>query len=664
VISIAIATAVLGSVVLGVCEHVLGSILLGSPDQGGPWPVDITLAATGRVIVTQLVFWPPVMVMCAVIYWLFARWRARAATEPFFLALFALLVTVVVLPADLEMSQRLRATFLIPGLVAGLGLTAAVYAVAWRLRRRLGAARLRRWLWVATGLAVVVTLVTGFCLVRCPLFNPGAYRVSETGRRAAPQAGPDVLWIVLDAVRADRLSLYGHEARTSPFLEEFAGQSTVFDRAIANGMWTLPTHASMFTGLAVRSHGVGYTTFRLDDSFRTVSDALREAGYATGLFSNNSLVAPMSNLSKGFDTALVLYHFQRATRFSLGFLCEKWGITPPLPWLDLDYGAALTNELVARWLDVHSDEPVFVFINYMEGHLPYRIPRQYRERFMSADEVERSFDLRYRVYGELEEWLNIDALIDGYDHMRQSDREVIKRQYEAAVRYLDDRIRELIDIFSRSGRGDNTLVVITSDHGEYLDTHGMWSHHFLTYQDLIHVPLLLRAPGGAAAQRIETVVQLSDLYATVLRAALGPQATPTGPYTRDLFEVAAQGGERRIAVSECFGAERSARRRLLAKDDAQLRHRATGQIAAVAARFKFIRSRDGMRELYDLLNDPGELENLVHSQWWETGGLETYIDRWLEAVPAHKPPQGRERPQLDRDMLKALRGLGYVGDEE
>jgi len=511
---------------------------------------------------------------------------------------------------------------------------------------------------------VIVALVTGFCFVRSPLFNPGAYRVTKRSTRTATQARPNVLWIVLDAVRTDRLSVYGYHAPTSPFLEEFARQSLVFDRATADGMWTPPSHASMFTGLAGRAHGVGYTTFRLDDCFRTVSDVLGEHGYATGLFSNNPLVGPGTNLSKGFETCLMVYDFQRATRFSLAFLCEKWGMTPPLPCLDLDFGAALTNELVARWLDAHGDVPVFVFINYMEAHLPRRIPRQYREMFMSADEVHRSFDLRRRVYGELLNWLSIDALIDGYDHMPQFDRDVVKRQYEAAIRYLDDRVREMIDIFSDRGLGDNTLVVITSDHGEYLDTHGMWAHEYLTYQDVIHVPLLLRAPGRGAPQRVRTLVQLSDLYPTVLRAALGADAAQTGLNTRDLFEVAAKGGEHRIVVSECFGPEQSATKRLLAKNDAQLRHRATRQIAAVGSRFKFIRSRDGTRELYDLLNDPGELENLVAWRRRQARRLEMYIDRWLAAVPVHKPEQQRGRVEPDAQLLKVLRGLGYVADDE
>ncbi|MFQ5805140.1 MAG: sulfatase [Phycisphaerae bacterium] len=660
----AVASAVLGSVVLAVCEHAAAALFFPRPMQGETWPGDIVIAATGRMIATYFLFWIPIFAVGGVLYWRFAPRRSPAMPEPFFLALFALLAALVVIPADLEIARRLRAVFLIPGLLAGLSLTAAVYFLARSVHRRVGEMRLRRLFRRATGLAALVALATGFFFVRSPLFDPGAYRVAGGNPPNLAHQRAHVLWIVLDAARADRLGLYGHKAPTTPFLDEWAKQSMVFDRAIANGMWTLPTHASMFTGLPARRHGLGHATFRLDDSFQTVAAALRENGYATGLFSNNILVAPKTNLSKGFDTPLVVYHFQQATRFSLAFLCEKWGITPPVPWLDLDYGAALTNELVARWLDAHRDAPVFVFINYMETHLPFRIPRRYRELFMSGDQVHRSFDLRRRVYGELEEWLNIDALIDGYDHMPPFDREVVKRQYEAALRYLDERVREVIDIFRRRGLLDNTLVVITSDHGEYLDTHGMWSHHFLTYQDVIRVPLLLRNPGRTDQQRVATPVQLSDLYPTVLRATLGAPATETTHNARDLLEVAADGGQPRTVISECFGAELAVGPRLLARSDPRLRHRATTQITAVDSRFQYIRSGDGLRELYDFGEDPGALENLQYSHWEEARRLDDYIEWWLRAVPAYEPKQNRKRVRPDREILDALKALGYLGDEE
>jgi arylsulfatase A-like enzyme len=659
----AIASAVLGSAALGVGEHIVGRIFFKLETRGEPWPWDIAVAAAGRNIATHLLFWVPIMVACGVPYWLIARRRTEAAPVPFFLSFLALLASFVVLPADLELAKCRREVFLLPGLAAGLVLSAVIYFLARGLVHRLGERRFQRWLWSATGAAATVVLVAVLCFIRSPLFNPGAYRVPRVSSGTPTHKRTNVLWIVLDTARADRLGVYGHEAATTPFLDEWAQHCVVFDRAIANGIWTLPSHASMFTGLPACSHGCGFNTDWLDDSFQTVAEVLRENGYATACLSSNPFVGPQTNLSKGFDTPLVIYDFQRAIRFSLALLCEKWGLTPPIPWLDLDYGAALTNHLVARWLAEHADTPVFVFINYMEAHLPYLTPKRYRQLFLPSNGVHRSYELRRSVYGKLEDWLGFDANIDGYEVMPPFDRQVIKRQYEAALRYLDDRMREVIDIFRQRGLLDDTLVVIAADHGEYLDTHGLWSHHFLTYQDVIHVPLLLRAPDHTKPQRIKTCVELSDLYPTVLRAALGATAAETGPDSRDLLKVAVNGGEERIAISEYFGPQPSIKPRLLAKRDPRLRHRAAAQIAAVDSRFKFIRSGDGTRELYDLLNDPRELDNLEYKHWKEADQLDRHIERWLKVTPQYQPKPAPAEAKPDRDIERLLKALGYVSDD-
>jgi arylsulfatase A-like enzyme len=629
------------------------------------WPWGIMAAATGRIILTQLLFWTPILAAFGVLYWLLARRRTDAAPEAFFLALFTLLTVAAVFPLDLEIAGCLRADLLIAGIVVGVGLSGSIYLLTRGICRRVGRPRFRRWFRLAAVAAAVISVVAVVCFARSPLFNPGAYRVSQANAANSMPGRTNVLWIVLDTLRADRLGVYGCERPTTPFLDEWAKESITFDRVIADGIWTLPTHASMFTGLPPCTHGCGYKTDFLDTSFRTVADVLRENGYATACFSNNPFVGPQTNVSKGFDTPLVIYHFQRATRFSLALLCEVLGLTPPLPWLDLDYGAALTNRLVARWLDEHADTPAFVFINYMEAHLPYRVPKRYRRLFLASDGVQRSYELRRSVYGKLEDWLGFDANVDGYDQMAAYDREVIKRQYDAAVRYLDDRVREVIELYRDRGLLENTLVIITADHGEYLDTHGMWSHHFLAYQDVIHVPLLLRPPGRTGAQRVGACVQLSDLYPTVLRVTLGPgSVAPTGQ-ARDLLELAAGGDEERIATSEYFGPQPSVKPRLLAKRDPKLRHRAAAQIAAVDSRFKFIRSGDGTRELYDLLGDPGELNNLEYSHWKEARRLEEHIDRWLKVVPEYQPKPGEAGiGGPGRDTMELLKALGYISDDD
>jgi arylsulfatase A-like enzyme len=207
----------------------------------------------------------------------------------------------------------------------------------------------------------------------------------------------------------------------------------------------------------------------------------------------------------------------------------------------------------------------------------------------------------------------------------------------------------------------NTLVVIASDHGEHLGTHGLWGHRFLTYQDLARVALQIREPGRRQGVRVSTPVQLSDLYVTVLNATLRPLPDQPIRDTRDLLAIAARDGEPRVAVCECNGPAPTTMRRFEGCTDPVVLHRATCQIAAVGPRFKLIRSADGERELYDLREDPGELHNLIDERPEEAKQLGAYVRAWLEATPAYAGPSEAGKSSR-RDALDSLRALGYVGD--
>ena len=211
---------------------------------------------------------------------------------------------------------------------------------------------------------------------------------------------------------------------------------------------------------------------------------------------------------------------------------------------------------------------------------------------------------------------------------------MLQGQYDAVIRYLDDRVREVIGMFAQRGLLDNTLVVITSDHGEHLGTQGMWGHRFLTYQDLAHVTLQIREPQRQRGARISTPVQLSDLYATVLNATLRQPNANESSRACDLLALAERGGEPRVAICECDGPAPMNLKWFEGRTDAAVLHRMTPQIAAVDQRFKLIRSADGRRELYDLLADPGELHNLIDQRPDEAERLDAHIRAWLEATPA------------------------------
>jgi len=689
------AGALFHAILAAVCVAHVGGVLLAAGELGLVWrsvarqlagtelPGWLLLAAFGRAAVTHVLFWIALLTPCALVYAALARRRPRASPLPILTAIWILAVGFLVLPADLELGGRARPAYLYGGWLAAVVLAAAAFVV---LRRIFARAPLRRLKIVgaATLPAFAILLVGAAALARSPLHNAAEYRVAAArplSGTPSPQSPPNVLWIVLDTARADRMSCYGHSRPTTPFLDELARSSLLFERAIADGMWTVPAHASMFTGRSLREHGADHRHLWLDDAFRTVAETLAERGYATACLSNNPLVAPHTNLTQGFTTRTNVHHLRQLTRFSLDYLGEKWGLARLPGWLDGDYGAALTNRLVADWLDRAADGPVFVFINYMETHLPYRVPRRCRELFLTPAQVDRSYALRHRVYGNLLSRFDRDYCLASTPVAAPSDEEILRGQYDAAVRYLDDRVREAVGLFERSGRLANTLLIVCSDHGEYLGGHGMWGHRFLAYQDLIHAALLVRAPGGTQAARIKTPVLLSDLYGLVLDAVGagdegGAASAPRGRRgTGETAGLYVRPGERTlplsheigppaepaIVVSACGGPDADTLRRFEAVRDPRVLHRSSAQFAALDGRYKYIRSADGLRELFDLDADPDELRNLIDAEPDAARRLDELLGAWLAAVPAYQPPADRTR---SGDVDRALRSLGYVGDDE
>jgi hypothetical protein len=229
--------------------------------------------------------------------------------------------------------------------------------------------------------ACAILVITGGCFVRSPLLNPAGF-VQSIEHAPSPKADdPHVLWIVLDTVRADHMSLHGYARDTTPRLAAFAKDALVFDRAIANGIWTLPSHTSMFTGQSVWEHGADHRNPQMPAGRATVAEVLSDHGYATAVFSNNPWVAPPTGLTRGFDDCHIIYHLRHVARSSIGAMIERLGVQPPLPWLDEDFGGALTNRLIADWLAQHTgDRSLFLFVNYMDAHLPYRVPRPFRAK--------------------------------------------------------------------------------------------------------------------------------------------------------------------------------------------------------------------------------------------------------------------------------------------
>jgi arylsulfatase A-like enzyme len=439
---------------------------------------------------------------------------------------------------------------------------------------------------------------------------------------------PNIVLISLDTTRADHLGVYGYPKPTSPNLDRFAQRATVYERAYSTSSWTLPTHASIFTGLLPMQHGaqsdpasdnrsLSYGVRPLAGSFATLGELLRDAGYRTAAVVGGPALRREVGISQGFevyDDELTSLH----DRFH-GRRAEVVG------------SAAIG--LVERF----GDEPYFLFVNFFDPHAPYAPPAPWDRDLVKPDEKEHMAQLIGRLTaGEAPE------SIDRYPDDQRSWIRGMLAAYDAEIRYMDAHLGRLLDAIAASPRGADTLIAVTSDHGESFGEHFYLSHGAHLYEDNVRVPLLLRMPGARDGARVADQVQTHQLFATLLRAA--GVAVPEGVEDRGLE---ATGDDILLEVR---------RSDLNVKIFGDFFDR--DQLAIQSWPFKLVLRTTGDPELFDIANDPSELHDLAESEPERVAEL---LARLREEV-ASRPPAYSEgdRPELRPETEEALRELGYI----
>jgi arylsulfatase A-like enzyme len=356
----------------------------------------------------------------------------------------------------------------------------------------------------------------------------------------------NVLFVVLDTVRADHLGPYGYERGTTPELSAFADGATVFESAVAPAPWTLPVHASLFTGLYPSQHGADQESPYLD-GVTTLASVLSAAGYDTACYSSNAWITPYTSLTDGFDDHDSFFEVLPRDLLS-GPLASAWQAVNDNESLRKLASrvvrlGAMAHERLARGEgadtktpsvidrtksfidDSESDRGWFAFVNLMDAHLPYYPPEEYREAFapgVDPDDVcQNSKEYNAGVR-------DIDA--DEWDD--------VQRLYDAEIAHMDAELGRLFDWLRRTDQWEETTVIVCADHGELHGEHGLYGHEFALYDELITVPLLVKHPDLEAGRR-DDLVELLDLYHTTLDAlAVDPDAVidtaaSDGPVPRD-----------------------------------------------------------------------------------------------------------------------------------
>ncbi|WP_135854096.1 sulfatase-like hydrolase/transferase [Halorussus salinus] len=502
--------------------------------------------------------------------------------------------------------------------------------------------------------------------------------------------GPNVLFVVLDTARA--ATVFGDDAaEVAPRLTEFAESGVRFTNATANGPWTLPSHAAMFTGQRTSDHGAHAGTKQFSAGDRSLPARLGRMGYRTAAFSNNPWISPSFGFdgfdhfspcwklfSKGADLASIAKTEDRSeqVRELAGELLSPTGPQTLVNSLYMqffretyDSGARRTVRRMKRWFrsrDGDDDRPFFAFANFMEPHLAYDPPERFQREFLTDGQIARA------------ETVNQDAWahITGADERTAEEFEILHGLYKAELRYLDQRLGDLLDFLAESGELDDTAVVLVGDHGENIGDHGLMDHQYCLYDTLVHVPLVVRPPGDAGDRlrgaTCEEPVELRDLYPTILSLAGGDPADldaldSGGP---DLDSATSRNvlvsdeadeslcSDREYAVSEYLHPQPEIGD-VRDRYDEVPRDISTFDRALRAVRtpdWKYVEASDGTEELYDLREDPAETRNLV-------GERPAVADRLRERATDDLGPleyRSGDETDIEEGTKRQLEELGYL----
>ena len=517
--------------------------------------------------------------------------------------------------------------------------------------------------------------------------SPGGDRILRNSR-------PDVLLIVLDTLRRDRLSIYGNPRETSPHLDAFAAGATVFDRAVSSSQWTVPAHASLFTGLYPSVHRVTQGHSRLSERIFTLAQRLSEAGYHTVSFCNNALVGLLDNgLQRGFErfynyagaapnrpfdsrgpaARVAGRQFSRFARWvenrfarsdTLFRIAQHPRLTPLWSRLIRFKGCteASIDDLVAYWrrhMSGGSGRPLFAFLNLMGTHLPYTPPREVIDRV--APEIYG--DRRAHAFMR---FINTNAA--GWScppdpPYEEWQRAVLRGFHDAEIASQDAHLGRLFRHLEAMAALDRALIIVVADHGEMHGGHGLFGHGFSAYQELVHVPLIIRGEGFPAGVRIGISVSTRRVFHTVLQAA-GIDASPAAGGGAELALANAVDGlsdpEGGVVFAEAFPSQMvlSLLRR---RNPSLIERRRLDQVcrAVYVDGHKLMTVGPHVEGLYEVERDPAEVHDVADVHPGIVTGLKHRLDTWLDAAGLLRHDRA-EYSEVSPEAMRQLRALGYI----
>ena len=436
--------------------------------------------------------------------------------------------------------------------------------------------------------------------------------------RSTRPAKPSVILVSVDCLRADHLSAYGYPRETSPHIDAFSREAVLFETAVAASTYTLPSHASMLTGLPPSLHGANLSR-GISPSVAYAPESLRRAGYRVSAVVSAAFLSQVYGFHRGFHS----YRVNGGRAASI-----------------IDRALAVVDE--------GEGQAQFLFVHLYDVHAPYTAPKEFIDRFLEpgvdVTESIRVMTLRARPPNDAE-LKHVIAL------------------YDAEVAYVDQEIGRFFDELKARGLFDTSLIIITADHGEAFQEHGAWRHgrgRSLDkpglYDEIVHIPLIVKWPGETTGVEVASVVSQMDVSATILEAAGIEFSSPWSLGLRRHRDGGRNVSTRHVIAEAVTRDPKRGASLQIALRDERSKYIASFRASTLSELYETSPIKE---ELYDLRSDPLEQHNLQADPGYSPGSFRIEVQSYLELVRESSPVDG-EDITFDEELLEELRALGYL----
>jgi arylsulfatase A-like enzyme len=443
---------------------------------------------------------------------------------------------------------------------------------------------------------------------------------------------PNIFLLTVESLRPDHMGSYTGERDTTPNLDAFARESVVYEDAHSVTSWTLASHASMFTGLYPTAHGAVESRSRLDGEIATLADLLAQHGYQTAGFASGPYLARRHNLSQGFE----YYDDSPATVGTQGGAHDDV-TNPSLESAIIHFLFDRRYKVFDRYRD--PERPLFLFAYYWDPHYDYIPPPPFNTMFVEEG-AERIGVRGYESSGLVTSKIS------------PAELSYVLSQYDGEIRFTDFYLGRFFEVLKKAGLWENSVVIVTSDHGEEFFDHGKKGHKNSLYSESVHVPLIIKHPRSARTGRDSRLVSLVDLFPTILE--LAGAEVPSAHQAMSLLDLDPDPDRsiffellstlyHRLTDGEGF-----------VRDDEEWLavRRGDSKLVVVPA--------DRRIELYRVSTDRGEQEDIAGDEPQMVADLQSTLDAFREESRLLAQGGGEEQADLDPEQIERLRELGYL----